>query len=169
MHGEELHRALEAGSDEFIDLYLSDWRRIYWLSSAPTQGRRHTHTAAPVYSPLATNPSATESVYVHDIDPVDTCTLCAAALFSNPETGTQGEPGQGTHTDASLRTRPTCASILTDICIPSLYPAGVRVRKVIQLPCSHAFHQACILHWAMSPTNNRGECPACKADVCELK
>ena len=168
MHGEELQRALEACSDEFIDLYLSDWCRIYWLPSALAQQPRHTHAATPAYSPLATSPATEvlERAYVYEIDDSIACTLCSAALFT---TG-QGEPHHVTHTaDAGLHTRPTCAYIPPYICYTLLYPAGVHAKKVIQLPCSHAFHQVCILHWAMSPTNNRGECPACKADICELK
>ena len=176
MHGEELQRALEAGSDEFIDLYLSDWKHIYTLNYLRLQRRIHTEAATPVYSPLATLPPAAEAAEragVYDVELVDdsnTCTLCSAALFPDPETGTQGEPGQGTYAaDTCLHTPPTYTCVLTITCIPSLYPAEVRAKSVIQLPCSHAFHQVCILQCAMSPTNFRDECPACKADTYVLK
>ena len=88
MHGEELQRALEAASDVFIDLYLSNWTRIYWLPSALTHERRPTHAATPVYSPL---PAAESAYDVEHVDDSNTCTLCSAALFTN--TAGLGEPG----------------------------------------------------------------------------
>ena len=100
MHGDELQRALEAAPNAFIDLYLADWTRIYWLPPTLTQERRLAHAATPVYPPLATSPPTAEALEradVYDIDPVDdsnTCTLCSTALFI---TG-QGEPGHVTHT-----------------------------------------------------------------------
>ena len=143
--GDEFTLALEEAPRSFIDYYISNWTRVHATPSlqASTTG---TISAPATYSPLAT--TVTESPA--ESDPTTTtlpqppvtdieynacvCSICQNMIFTD-HTNNSSDEGDS---------------------------AGSSNRRVIQLQCSHSFHQVCILQWIIAADSTHTTCPVCR-------
>ena len=141
--GDELALALEAAPRSFIDYFISNWTRPQ--ATPHTQASATSSISAPAtYSPLATtdtespadaDASTLPPPPVTDIEyNASVCSICQNAIFTdNTTTGSSGAES-GDSSD----------------------------RKVIQLQCSHSFHQVCILQWIIAADSIHTACPICR-------
>ena len=143
--GEELTLALEAASRSFIDYYISNWTRVHATPSlqASTTG---TISAPATYSPLAmvdteSGPDAALATppppQVTDIEyNANVCSICQNAIFTDNTSNNNSSNGADSGDSGD--------------------------RRVIQLQCSHSFHQVCILQWIISADSTHTACPICR-------
>ena len=135
--GEELTLALEAAPRSFIDYYISNWTRVHATPSlqVSTTG---SISAPATYSPLATTDTE-----------------------SGPDAeSTTLPPLPVTDIEYNASVCSTCQNtIFTDNTTTSSDSSN---RRVIQLQCSHSFHQVCILQWIIAADSTHTACPVCR-------
>ena len=137
--GDELSLALEAAPASFIDYYISNWTRPHATTSrqASTTGIR----APATYSPLAM---------------IDTESGPDTDLTTLPL-----PPVTDIEHDSSVCS--LCQNaIFTDNSTSNGEGGDSSDRKVIQLQCSHSFHQVCILQWIIAADSTHTACPICR-------